>query len=257
MTLNIENLNYCVANKHLLNNINAKVDKAQLIGIIVANGAGKSTLLNSLCGLNTCSKAIKINGQYIEQYNPLELAKFRAVLPQQTELNFPFKVREIVAMSFALSSTSDEERNSIITKCLSIMSAQHLAERNFLNLSGGEKQRVHIARVLAQLMNNEGSQSRQLLFLDEPTAPLDLKYQYQLFDFLITLKKRDITTFTVIHDLNLAATYCDELWVMKSGQLIETGPANQVITQSMLNDVFDVKLKVTMKQNTPYIYKTL
>ncbi len=257
MILNVKNLNYALGSKQLLNNININIEKPQLIGIIGANGAGKSTLLNCLCGLNTCHESIEINGQLIEHYALSELAECRAVLPQHTNLNFPFMAHEIVAMSFALCAISNAKKDQIILECLEAMSAKHLSSRNFLNLSGGEKQRVHIARVLAQLMINKNTQHKQILFLDEPTAPLDLKYQYQLFDYLKTLKNDKTTTITVIHDLNLAATYCDELWVMKDGRLIEKGSPNQLITQSMLNEVFDVNLDVTLRHKTPHIYKTL
>jgi iron complex transport system ATP-binding protein len=256
MTFEIKKLNYYVEKKQLLNDIDVSIEKPKLIGIIGANGAGKSTLLNCMSALNNSHQCISINGEFIESYTSLQMSKMRAALPQQSSLSFPFSAEDIVGMSFTLSTMPKEKQNKIIKHCLRIMSAIHLAKRNYLNLSGGEKQRIQIARVIAQLIKEDNQLTRYLL-LDEPTAPLDLKYQYQLFDYLKEMTTKNIAVIVVIHDLNLAASYCDELWVMSQGKLIKTGKPSNVISKNMLQEVFDINVEVIMNNQTPQIQRVI
>jgi len=257
MSLIIKNLNFSVKGKNqikqLLKNINANIDSAKLVGIIGPNGAGKSTLINCISGLVPTYNNIKLNNQALETYAQMDLAKIRAALPQASPLSFPFMAKDIVAMSFAMSAVSLAEQNQVITDCLAMMSAIGLADRSYLNLSGGEKQRVQLARVFAQLLHNkssnQSSEQMRLLLLDEPTAPLDLKYQFQLFKHLKAFVNQRITTIVVIHDINLAATYCDEIWVMKDGELIKQGRPHEVISNTMMKEVFEVDVNISYQNN--------
>ncbi len=249
MSLSIKNLNYDVKNKRLLKDINASINSAKLVGIIGPNGAGKSTLFNCLSALIPSKGAIHFNKRPLESYSHTALAKIRAALPQVSNLNFPFKAKDIVAMSFALSAISLEQQKQFSNHCMDIMSATDLAERNYLNLSGGEKQRIQLARVLAQLLPYKDTDKMRLLLLDEPTAPLDLKYQFKLFAYLKQLVSQNITTIAVIHDINLAATYCDEIWVMQAGELIKQNTPGDVISREMMKRVFDVDVDIQYHQN--------
>lgn len=253
MALKIDNLNYSVSSKALLADIHIAVNEPKIIGIIGANGAGKSTLLNCMSGLLPTKQSILLNNQWLENYTNLELASHRAALPQQSKLNFPFQVSDVVAMSFAYQSLDKSEQEELIEYCLDKMSASHLKDRNYLNLSGGEKQRVQIARVWAQLLSQKDINQLRFLYLDEPTAPLDLKHQFQLFDHLTELKQQNIAVITVLHDLNLAASYCDEIWVISNGQMVTKGSPAEVISKQMLKQVYDVDLDVVVERNVPQI----
>ncbi len=257
MSISIKDLNFSIKgssksrtqNKQLLKGVNASVETAKLVGIIGPNGAGKSTLLNCLSGLLNSKESIQLNNRWLESYTHKDLAKVRAALPQASNLSFPFIAKDIVGMSFALSAISIQQQYKLINYCLDMMSASDLAMRNYLSLSGGEKQRIQLARVLAQLLQNDSKEQMRLLLLDEPTAPLDLKYQFQLFRHLKQFVKQNITTITVIHDINLAAAYCDEIWVMQDGQLISQDKPQQVISNTMMKKVFDVDVNIAFHQN--------
>ena len=245
MGLVVQNLSRQVPGKMLLKSVSVEVNEPKVIGIIGPNGAGKSTLLKCLSGLMPTQQHIALNDRFIESYSTLELAQVRAALPQESHLNFPFPVQDVVGMSFALSAISQQRQNQLIESCLSMVAAQHLAERNFLSLSGGEKQRVHIARVMAQLMQHEASESMRYLLLDEPTAPLDLKHQFQFFNQLNQLVAQNICSIVVIHDINLAASYCDEIWVIHHGRLVSQAAPEQVISVDLMKTVFEVDIEVT------------
>ncbi len=249
MGIVIKNLNHHIGGKALLKNVSTTINQAKVIGVIGPNGAGKSTLLKCLSGLIVTQDSIEVNNRPLASYGHLELAQIRAALPQESSLNFPFRAKDIVAMSFALSSLSQAKQDDLVHTCLSMMSATGLAERNFQNLSGGEKQRIHLARVVAQLLQHDSSTHMRYLFLDEPTAPLDMKHQILLFQHLRQLVTANITTFAVIHDINLAAACCDEIWVMQSGQLIKQGVPSEVISQALMQEVFDVHVAVSFLQD--------
>lgn len=244
MAIEINNLHHSVRGKTLLSEISATISQARVVGIIGPNGAGKSTLLKCISGLINTQNCISLNGQPLESYGDLQLAQIRAALPQDSSLNFPFKAQDIVTMSFALSALSKDRQERLVRRCLGMMSAAQLANRNFQSLSGGEKQRIHLARVMAQLLQHDAAEQPRYLLLDEPTAPLDMKHQIGLFQQLRQLLTANIATIAVIHDINLAAACCDEIWVMQAGQLIKQGPPNQVISQTMMQDVFGVNVDV-------------
>ena len=257
MGLLISELSHLVGDKQLLCNINANVNDPSMIGIIGPNGAGKSTLMNCLTGLLPTQRAIKLNGRLLEAFSQSELASVRAVLAQENHLNFPFPARDIVAMSFAFSVLSHARQQLLIDRCLEVVSAKNLSQRNYLSLSGGEKQRIQIARVLAQIVQHEPNNQLKYLFLDEPTAPLDLKHQLHLFDHLQQLKKQNICIITVIHDINLASASCDELWVMHEGRLVKRGTPHQVISQALMKEVFEVEVAISHTDSKPVIHSSL
>ncbi|WP_223786610.1 heme ABC transporter ATP-binding protein [Marinicella meishanensis] len=259
MSLQVNNLNYAVPGKMLLKNMSVAVNQAKVIGIIGPNGAGKSTLLKCLTALLPSPGCIQLNGQPLAAFSPLALAKIRAALPQESPLNFPFPAAAVVGMSFALSRISLAQQEQLIDACLSMVAAQHLALRNFLSLSGGEKQRVHIARVLAQLLQHEPSEAMRFLCLDEPTAPLDLKHQHQLFSQLQQLTTQNISSLVVIHDINLAASYCDEIWVINHGRLVCQDVPQRAISQRLMKTVFEVDIEVSLsgQQQRPIIHKPI
>lgn len=254
MGLHINNLSHHVGERYLLEHITAHIEQPALIGVIGPNGAGKSTLLNCMTGLLPTSGCIQLNGQPLESYRQAGLAAVRAVLAQENHLNFPFLARDIVGMSFAFSALSIQQQEQLMSDCLDVVSAGELAGRSFLSLSGGEKQRIHIARVLAQLLQHNTQHHLRYLFLDEPTAPLDLKHQLQLFAHLQQLKQHNICIITVIHDINLAASCCDELWVMHEGRLTKRGTPQQVVSKALMRDVFEANVNISLMDDKPVIH---
>ncbi|MGJ8662849.1 MAG: heme ABC transporter ATP-binding protein [Marinicella sp.] len=245
MSLSVNHLNYKVGSKQLLSDVSITVKEPKVIGIIGPNGAGKSTLIKCLSGLLLTEDTIEINHQKIESYSSAELAKVRAALPQESHLTFPFPAKDVVGMSFALSTISKQHQNEIIHQCLEKVAAEELSDRNFLSLSGGEKQRIHLARIIAQLMQHQISENMRFLMLDEPTAPLDMKHQFHLFKELAHFKSKNLCSIVVIHDINLAASYCDELWVIDAGKLVSQATPHEVISQDLMKQVFKVDVVVS------------
>lgn len=248
-------MTFSVGEKTLIRDINITVNQSQLYAIVGPNGAGKSTLLHCLSGLHP-GLPVQYEGRGIDSLNELDMARFRAVLPQNTALGFPFPVKEVVKMSFALHSISQEEQNSLAALCMEQSAVTHLANRNYLSLSGGEQQRVQLARVYAQMHCMEPDGRLKFLFLDEPTAPLDLKHQFQLFEHLKQLPKAmNAAVLIVIHDLDMAAAYCDELWLMNQGRIVAQGSPEQVLSRQQLAQHFDVNLSVHMTNHIPQLDK--
>lgn len=255
MSLSSTNLNFTIGDKTLLKDINITVDEPKLYAIVGPNGAGKSTLLHCLSGLHP-EVPVQYFDRNINKLSELEMARFRAVLPQNNELGFPFTAKEVVMMSFALHSISDEKQQSLAELCMEQAAVTHLAQRNYLSLSGGEKQRVQLARVYAQLHCMEPDGRLKFLFLDEPTAPLDLKHQFQLFKHLKKIPKAmNVAILVVIHDLDLAAAYSDEMWLMSDGKIVRQDRPEQVINTTQIKQYFDVNLAVNLVNNIPQLDK--
>ncbi len=160
-----------------------------------------------------------------------------AVVMQEHSLEFDFSVKEIVAMGRFSSNNRfasvDEDDEKLIEKSLKNVGLEECGNRSFLSLSGGEKQRVMIAMALCQ--------NTDLIVLDEPTNHLDIKYQLQIIHMLRHL---DITTFTTLHDMNIAATFCDYIYVMKKGKIVTHGPVEKVFTEEMFREVFEVEAHI-------------
>ncbi|MGL4760677.1 MAG: ABC transporter ATP-binding protein [Sarcina sp.] len=236
--LTVENLTFVIDNKKILDDISLKIKDGAFVGIIGANGSGKSTLLKNIYRIyKPKSGNILLEGENLLTMNPREVAKKIAVLAQESSTEFDFKVEDIVKMGrypyksiFEDYSKSDME---LVYKMLEKVGLADYKDRNFNTLSGGEKQRTLIARALVQ--------SADFLILDEPTNHLDIGYQLQIMD---TVKNLKITTFSAIHDMNMATMYCDYIIVMKAGKIIASGETKKVLTKEMIKDVFNIECHV-------------
>ncbi len=215
--LKVENLTFFYDKKSIIENVSFRVNKGEFVGIIGPNGSGKSTILKNVYRSLTPDKGdITLDGENLAKMPYKKSAKCMAVVGQENELHFDFLVEEIVAMGrsphkklFELDNQNDKE---IVNKALKALGIEEMAKRSYLQLSGGEKQRVILARALAQESN--------FLILDEPTNHLDISYQMQIFELI---KSLEVTVLSAIHDLNLAALFCDRLIVVKSGKVILEG----------------------------------
>lgn len=234
MKLSIKGLKYNIGTKELLKGVDLNVKKGQFVGLIGPNGCGKTTLLKNIYRyVSPMEGTVYIDDKNIYGMNNKELSKLLAVVMQEHSLEFDFTVKEIVSMG-RLSHTKrfsniDDSDEKIIDQALENVGLQTYADRSFLSLSGGEKQRVMIAMALCQ--------NTELIVLDEPTNHLDIKYQLAIIHML---KHLDITTFTTIHDMNIAGTYCDYIYVMKNGEIVKHGTVQEVFTEEMFRDVFEV-----------------
>ncbi len=231
-----------VRERLLLNDVSAQIPVAKITAILGQNGAGKSTLLKCLTGaIQFQVGSVSINNQSIHAYSLAELSKTRAVLSQSTAIDFPFTAFEIVKMGrnpYSHSNSAAQDDN-IAYLALEALDCLPLKNRVFPTLSGGEQQRVQLARVIAQLWDTENT----YLFLDEPTSALDLKHQHQVLTLISNLAKRkNIGVCMVMHDLNLALRYADQVLLMKAGQLIAAGQTKEVLTSHNIERVFDISL---------------
>jgi iron complex transport system ATP-binding protein len=234
-------LRFAYGRTPVLDRVGFEVAAGEALGIIGPNGSGKSTLLRLLSGaLRPHGGDVRIFGRPLSEYSRIELARLVAVVPQETSIEFPFSVTEVVLMGraphlpgFAFEGDRDMD---IARAAMRRTGVLDLADRCIHELSGGERQRVVLARALAQ--------EAQLLLLDEPAAFLDLRHEVEIYDLLRDLQNEGRTIVTVLHDLNLAAMYCDRLVLLKKGRVVRLGTAAEVITYTALVDVYETEVYV-------------
>jgi iron complex transport system ATP-binding protein len=245
--------------KTLVSDIDLSVRPGKLVALVGPNGAGKSTLLRLLSGeLTATSGSVELDGRTLGSFSAAELARRRAVVPQSTALSFPFTVREVVMLGatvpgFATASDLIERAASESIRTVGMHAFEH---RLFTQLSGGERQRVHIARALLQLAIAErpGS-SPAILLLDEPTASLDLSHQSVVLDEARWQSRKGLAVLAILHDLNLAAVFADELVLLSAGRIAAHGEAHEVFRDDLLSRVYgcEVRTNVTPAQGVPFV----
>lgn len=252
MKLEVKNLSFSYGDKLAVDNVSINVKEGEFVGLIGPNGSGKSTLLKNIYrALTPANGEIYIDGNDLLKMSFRESALRMAVVGQENDIPFNFRVEEIVAMgrtphkSFFEIDTQEDKK--IVQHALMHMGIEDMAKRNYLRLSGGEKQRVIIARAMAQECD--------FLVLDEPTNHLDISYQMQVFD---SVKHMDATVLSAIHDLNMAALYCDRIYVLSQGKVLYEGTPEEVLTPEHIKEVYHVdatveKHPVSGKLNISYI----
>lgn len=240
--LELQNVSYQVQGKTLLASISARFLPGQLTVIIGPNGAGKSTLLKLACGeLKPHIGKVLWQGRALTEFSFSELARQRAVLEQHNPLEFNFRVEEVVALARMPHASGADYDQALVQQCLQQMDIQHLSQAYYPSLSGGEKQRVQLARALAQVQSlNEPTPLQQaiLLVLDEPVAALDLFHQQGLLQLLKNKAQAGYCVVLVLHDLNLASQYADQVLLLKQGHLLASGSVNEVMQPAGLSEVF-------------------
>lgn len=239
MRLNTENLCYSYGGKNAVENISLHVKKGEFVGLIGPNGGGKSTVLKNIYrAITPDSGSIMLDGEDLLKMPYKKSACRMAVVGQENEVPFDFSVEEIVAMGrsprkklFDIDTAADKH---MVHHALEHLGMEGMAKRNYLSLSGGEKQRVMLARAVAQECD--------FFVLDEPTNHLDISYQLEIFDFI---KRLNITVLAAIHDLNMAALYCDRIYVLKDGKIVLCGTPEEVFTPENIYNVYGVHAKVS------------
>lgn len=232
-----------------LTDINLRLTPGQLTIVLGPNGAGKSSFLSLTAGLSKPSSgSVLWKGLPLSAWSARDLARFRAFLSQTLSLPFAMTAAELVRLGrFPHASRSPGEEEQIIAQALELCQATPLASRRSDQLSGGELQRVHTARVLAQAWEAQ-EKGEGLLLLDEPTASLDPQYQHATLQVAQAMAARGLTVIAVLHDLNLAARYADRIIFLKRGRLLAEGPAREILQEDLIREVFDVE--VCLPQNT-------
>lgn len=228
---------------YVLDNFSLSVEYGEIVGIIGPNGSGKTTALKVVSRtVRPEYGKVKIMGRNILEMRQKEIAKIIGVVPQGTNVAFPFTAREIVLMGRAphlgFWQLEREHDLKVADNAMALTDSLEIADRRLDELSGGEQQRVIIARAL--------SQEPKILLLDEPTAYLDINHQVEIFDLIKRLNsERELTVVIVSHDLNMASEYCDRLVLMRNGRVYKEGTPKQVITEANIREVYDVNTIVT------------
>lgn len=239
--LTASNIHFCIQQRPILRTAELAIAPGKLTTIIGPNGAGKSTLLKILAGDISCQQGrISYNGQDLKKLKPKNLAKIRAVMPQHSQLSFPFQAQEVVELG--LIALGDKADRTIVREVMEETQTWQFKDKLYSQLSGGEKQRVQLSRVLAQIWA-ESAEPRYLL-LDEPTSSLDIAHQHQVLHIASRLKRKNIGVLAVLHDLNMAAAYSDQVIMLKQGTIYQSGTVDETLTSEKLHEVYDYPIQV-------------
>jgi iron complex transport system ATP-binding protein len=245
MAIQAKDISVHLAGFNLLRQINLTIESGQVTAVVGPNGAGKSSLINVLTGdLRPTRGEVLINNKALDQWPHRDRANILAVLPQHSELSFPFTASEVVALGRIPQQTGYKKDQEIIQCALQLVDADYLQKRLYTEMSGGERQRVQLARVLAQIWE-PCLLGHQFLVLDEPTSALDLSHQLMTLKIVRDLAHRGIGVLMVLHDLNLASRCADNLIVLNQGAVAAQGTPEQVISEALVNTVFGVEATIS------------
>ena len=262
--LDVRELSVSIDQRQLLIDVSFSLKAGEVTAIVGTNGAGKSTLLRAIAGDKpfTPTKIVDekhLSGIYfceksISRWSQQELAKHIAVLPQISQLNFPFTLADVVGLGRIPHSTGAQLDGEIVEAVMQATDVVHLKDRFYTQVSGGEQQRCQLARVMAQIWRSEDATPR-LLLLDEPTAALDLSHQQQLMCAVQNFSKQGVAVLMVVHDINLASTYADNIIALQQGRILCNGPVAEVLNQPLLDNLFggDVHLFFHPKTGKPLV----
>lgn len=244
-----------VGTRRLLEGVSCIIHPGEVLAVLGANGAGKSTLIRVLSGEWTPSAGgVWLGGEPLPALAPETVARCRAVLPQSSPLAFPFAVKEVVMMGRAphVTGVESEHDHALVMDAMLRADVAHLAERNYLTLSGGEKQRVHWARVMAQLGCVTGE---RYLLLDEPVSSLDMAHQHACMALAREMATQGVGVLAVLHDLNLAAMYADRVLFLKQGREVGYGRPMELFSTARIREVFDQEVLVLRhpQRNCPLV----
>mgnify|MGYP000280077917 CR=1 FL=1 len=241
--------------KTILDDVSVQIQPGEMVAVLGPNGAGKSSLLKIMAGEQRFfSGQLYLNGRSYADWSANDIARMVGILPQSSELVFPFSVAEVVMLGRLPHSSGRVKDREIVTQALQLLDVSHLSEALYPALSGGEKQRVQLARVLAQIWEPSSAGDRFLL-LDEPTSALDLSHQHQTLEVARDLSRQGAGVMAILHDLNLAAQYADRIILLGNGRLVSEGAVDQVLVPEQIRALYDIDVTVMRhpRENRPLV----
>lgn len=246
--IEVKDLYFGYRDEKVIDGVSFEIEKGSLVSLIGPNGSGKSTMIKLLNNLYTpWEGTIFIEGKEISSFRRKELARKIALVPQNSSINYEFTVEEIVLMGRyphkKRFQREDKEDREIVGKAMKDTNTYHLRDKAITEISGGELQRVIIAKALAQ--------KPSIILLDEPTSHLDLNHQIEILNLLRRLNKEKNTTIIVaIHDINLATMYSDEIFMLSGGKIVDRGTPEKVITKGNIEFVYNLPVIVHRNKYT-------
>jgi iron complex transport system ATP-binding protein len=249
MTLQARQVSFSAGNKTLLEDVSTLVRPGEVLALIGPNGAGKTTLLRLLSGeIKPESGQVLLEEKQISSWPEKRLARKRAIMPQQSALDFPFTALDVVMLGRVPHDTAEMENLRVAKAAMQAMDVGHLSQRRYTTLSGGERQRVQLARVFAQVWQSVDENDPAWLLLDEPVAALDLAHQHQVMRWLRERARNNAGVLVILHDLSLAARYADKLLLLQNGKVVLQGEVAQVLQEEILSDVYGLPLMVSFNE---------
>ena len=248
-----KNLMVTLGASQILHDVSITAAPGEFTCIVGPNGSGKTTTLKALTGDVRYDGHITINNNDLAYLKPWELATIRGVLPQTSVLAFPFTVIEVVRIG--LMTGADAQDGCLALQSLARVGLAHYADRFYQELSGGEQQRVQLARVLAQIPHAVGEDGPRWLFLDGPVSSLDIAHQLQIMSLAEQFARDGGGVIAVMHDLNLTAMFADQIILMANGRILQAGPPSVVLTDANLSQAYgcDVKVGMPPPAGIPYV----
>ena len=237
--IELDSIGLALDGRAIIKNVSLQVFPGEVLALVGPNGAGKSSILSVMAGdVRATSGTATLGGKHVGKYRPDEAARVRSVLMQSNQVSFPFTVQEIVEMGRAPWARTPElaDDDAVIQDALRLADVEHLVERRFNQLSGGEKARVSLARVLAQ--------RTPVMLLDEPTAALDLRHQESVMRAIRTFANEGCAIVEVLHDLSIAAGYADRIAMIVGGKLDAIGTPDEVIVADRVSRVYGVDVDI-------------
>ncbi|MDX2321686.1 MAG: heme ABC transporter ATP-binding protein [Moritella sp.] len=256
--MSMHNVTLRFGNKTVLDKVNLGFNAGQLTAILGPNGTGKSSCLKVMTQELPLKKSknyelsyddLTLFGESAGNWQPNELAKSLGVLPQSSNLTFNFSVQEVIELGAIPLTISPSQRDETVKTMMEKVGVSHLADARYPLLSGGEKQRVHLARVLTQLSLGG---DKKMLLLDEPTAALDIEYQHKVLILAKQLAQAGAAVIIVIHDLNLASQYADRLVILNKGHVVADGSPADVITEQNISKVYQHAITIMQHPEKGY-----
>lgn len=239
------NLSVSLSGKTIVHGVSLEAKAGQLTAIVGPNGSGKTTMMKAVAGELPSKGEITINGHALAALEPWQLAVKRAVLPQAATIAFPFTVREIVRLGLTVGPNRHAERIDAITaEALAAVDLAGFAGRFYQELSGGEQQRVQLARVLSQIWEPVLDGEPCFLMLDEPVSALDIHHQLTIMTLARRYCESGGGVIAVMHDLNLTAMFADHMVMMRSGRIERAGPPADVMTDDAMEAVFGCRMRI-------------